>query len=117
MQRFGLNDTFQVECLVLEEGAHRQGLPFVRNSAGGATLTPVARFFVWRPVFIEGFNPHWRVDCFGRQHQLSPRPMLLGDVLVVALVRERLCAGPIWMSAHRSDELEGRAYGDVFSDD
>jgi hypothetical protein len=117
MERFDLNDIFQAECLILEEVRIAEVYYLARNSAGRGHTTPVARFFVWRPVFIEGFNPYWRVDCFVRQHQLSPQPMLLGDVLVIALVRERLCAEPIWTSAHRSDELEGRAYGDVFSDD
>ncbi len=80
-------------------------------------LTPVARYFVWQPEFVEGFHKYWRVDCFVRQHRLSPEPTHLGEALVAALVREGLCAEPIWMSAHRSEELKGKAYGEVFSDD
>ena len=52
---------------------------------GGATLTPVAHYFAWRPEFIEGFHAYWRVDCFVRKHPLSPKPMYLGKALVAAL--------------------------------
>ncbi len=43
--------------------------------------------------------------------------MQIGEQLVAALIREQLCAEPIWMSAHTSDEIKGKAYGEVFSDD
>lgn len=46
MERFDLNDIFQAECLILEEVRIAEVYYLARNSAGGATLTPVARFFV-----------------------------------------------------------------------
>jgi hypothetical protein len=116
MQRFDLNEEFSADCVVTDKARAGQLYHVARNSAGGATFTPIARYFVWRPKFVEGFNEFWRVDCFVRPHALSPDPMDLGESLVVALVREGLCEEPIWMSAHRSEELEGKAFGNVFSD-
>ena len=90
-----------------------------RNASGsGMTLTPVALYFAWQPEFIEGFNRHWRVDCFVARHQLAPRePILLGQALVAALIREHRCDEPIWLSSHRSDDEKGQAYGNVFEDE
>lgn len=117
MQRFDIDKKFSADCIVTEGGRAGQLYHVARNSGGGATHTPIAYYFVWRPEFTEGINRHWRVDCFVRKHALSPDPMELSESLVSALVREGLCAEPIWMSAHRSDELSGKAYGEVFSDD
>jgi hypothetical protein len=117
MKRFSVTDIFQADCVVSEAARAGHIYHVARNAAGGALLTPIARYFVWRPEFVDGFHKHWRVDCFVRQHKLSPDPMSLGESLVAALVREQLCAAPIWMSAHASSELKGRAYGEVFSDD
>jgi hypothetical protein len=117
MKRFRVTDTFNADCVISE--AARAGLIYhvARNSAGGAMLTPIARYFVWKPEFTEGYHKHWRVDCFVYQHRLSPDPMSLGESLVAALIREQLCSEPIWMSAHTSNELKGKAYGQVFSND
>jgi hypothetical protein len=117
MKRFPITDAFEADCVVSE--AARAGLIYhvARNATGGATFTPIARYFVWRPEFVEGYHKYWRVDCFVRRHKLSPEPMWLGESLVAALVREQLSSEPIWMSAHISDELKGKAYGEVFSDD
>jgi hypothetical protein len=114
VRRFDLSDTWRADCSVSETLRVGEIYHVVQNSAGGTILTPIARFFVWRPTYMEGFNLHWRVDCFVRQHPLSPEPIPLGESLVDALVRECLCDGPIWMSAHTGRELEGKAYGDVF---
>jgi hypothetical protein len=97
MRRFDINATFGADCVVSDEARAGEVYHFARNLAGGAILTPIARYFVWQPQFVEGFHRHWRVDVFVRQHPLSPEP--------------------IWMSAHRSEELKGKAYGEVFSDD
>ena len=43
--------------------------------------------------------------------------MHIGELLVAAFIRETLCDEPIWMSAHTSNELKGKAYGEIFSDD
>jgi hypothetical protein len=117
MHRFDVSEKICADCVVTERSRAGELYHVARNSAGGATLTPIARYFVWRPEFVEGFNGHWHVDCFVRQHALSPDPTELGECLVAALVREGLCAEPIWMSVHRSDELTGKAYGEVFSAD
>jgi hypothetical protein len=117
MHRFNLDTNFSADCVVTDNARAGELYHVARNAAGGATLTPIARYFVWQPEFVEGCNRYWRVDCFVRQHALSPDPLELGESLVAALVREGLCAEPIWLSAHRSDELKGRAYGKVFSDD
>jgi len=85
-----------------------------RNAEGGALLTPVARFFAWRPEYVEGFHEHWQVDCYVRVHELAPEPIILGRSLVGALLREGLCQEPIWLSVHRAEELHGEAFGEVF---
>jgi hypothetical protein len=116
MQRFDVGTQFQADCVVSEKARAGEIYYVARNTGGGAVLTPVAHYFVWRPEFIEGFQPHWRVDCFVRRHQLSPKPTELGGLLVSALVREGLAPEPIWMAAYRSEEVEGKAYGEVFDD-
>ena len=117
MKRFSVSDSFEADAVVSEENCAGEIYHVVRNSAGGKLLTPIARYFAWKPQFAEGFNSHWRVDCFVSQHHLSPDPTCLGNLLVLALMREQICTKPIWMSAHSSDELDGKVYGDVFSDD
>ena len=117
MRRFDLGNKWQADCVVSDTTRIGEIFHVARNESGGANLTPIARYFAWRPAFFEGFNPHWRVDCFVRRHELSPEPMQLGQSLVEALVRERLCERPIWMSAHTSSELEGKAYGDLFEEE
>jgi hypothetical protein len=117
MKRFDITDTFRANCVVSDSACAGEIYHVARNASGGALLTPIARYFVWQTEFVEGFHQHWRVDCFVRQHKLSPEPMSLSELLVAALVREKLCTEPIWMSARESDELNGKAYGEVFSDD
>ena len=117
MKGFPVTDTFDADCVVSDGARAGHIYHVVRNSSGGARLTPIARYFVWRPEFVEGYHKYWRVDCFVQQHKLSPEPMSLGESLVAALVREQLCAEPIWMSAHTSSEIKGKVYGEVFSDD
>ena len=44
-------------------------------------MTPIARYFAWKPEFVEGFHGHWRVDCSIRMnkstrsgmHPLAPK--------------------------------------------
>ena len=86
----------------------------VRNNAGGSTSTPIARYFVWRPTYLEGFNEHWRIDCYVREHTLSPDAKTLGLALRDALNRESLCDSPCWVSWHRSNEIGGEPMGEVF---
>jgi hypothetical protein len=119
MKRVDLNTDFSADCTIAEKS--RSGTVYhvrIRNAAGGKMLTPVALYFVWQPDFVEGYNRHWRVDCFVKRHPLAPRePMILGQALIAALRRENLCDEPIWLSSHRSDDEKGQAFGNVFEDE
>lgn len=114
MRRFDLAGDYEADCHVAER--FRVGAIYhcKRNRDGGAVLTPVARFFCWRPHFTEGFHEHWRVDCYVRDHKLAPSPDRAGRDLVVALLREEICTEPIWVSSHTASEVKGEAFGDVF---
>jgi hypothetical protein len=118
LKRFDLNADFSANCTIADKS--RSGVLYhVRPNVigSGATLTGVARYFAWQPDFIEGYNRYWRVDCFVRRHSLAPsEPLVLGRALVAALIRENLCAEPIWLSSHRSEDEKGEAYGNVFED-
>jgi hypothetical protein len=119
MKRFDLNPDFSADCTIADKSRSGEVSHVLRNASGsGRTLTPVARYFAWQPDFIEGFNRDWRVDCFVTRHPLAPRePILLGQALVAALIRENLCDEPIWLSSHRSNEEKGQAYGNIFEDE
>lgn len=117
MKRFSVSQALDADCVVASDSFAGEVYHVQRNSSGGAVLTPIARYFGWKPEFVEGFNPHWHVDCFVRVHELAPDAMSTGQALVAALMREGLCSEPIWLSVHKSEELEGQAYGAVFEDD
>ena len=86
-----------------------------RNQRGGSMWTPVARYFAWRPdVGPEDYRPHWRLDCFARDHELAPDPEWLGNALADTLVHQNVISEPLWTSWHRSQELGGEARGVVF---
>jgi hypothetical protein len=116
--RFDLDPDFSADCTIADKSRSGKVYHVRRNSIGsGKTLTPVALYFAWQPNFIEGFNRHWRVDCFVKRHPLAPgEPIVFGRALVAALVRENLCCEPIWLSSYRSDDEKGQAYGNVFED-
>lgn len=116
MKRFQLDDRFTADCVISDKSRVGEIYHIGRNFFGGSTLTPIAYYFAWIPVFNEGFHKHWRIDCFVRQHHLSPDPIKLGESLVGVLVSEGLCEEPMWMSAHASQELGGKAYGDLTDD-
>jgi hypothetical protein len=114
MERFAVDSSYEAWCQV-GEGFRAGELHHVsRNREGGAVLTPIARFFCTRPEFVEIFHPHWRVDCYVRDHALAPKPEWAGRALVAALQREGICAEPIWVSWHSSSEIAGEALGKVF---
>ena len=117
MKRFSLNASFDADCVITDASRVGEIYHVARNSAGGAILTPIALYFVWRPEFVENFNPYWRVDCFVRKHKLAPRPMVLGEDLVSSLTKEKLCEEPIWLSVHESVELNGKEYGNIFDEE
>jgi hypothetical protein len=120
MNRFLLTEDFDADCVVSDRARAGEIYRVQGNRSGGAVLTPVARYFAWRPEFIEGFHAFWRVDCFIREHPLAPQPAEsqgLGKALVEALFREGLCNEPLWLSVHRSHELNGTEYGEVFDYD
>lgn len=77
-------------------------------------MTPVARYFVWRPNYVEGFNPHWRIDCFFRKHERSGNPEELARLLAARLQEIGACDLPVWISWHRSDELGGDSLGNLW---
>src|SRR5262245_13041280 len=104
MRRFAVTDSFEADHIGGDTAVAGEVFHVARNSSGGAILTPVARYFAWHPEYVEGFHRHWRVDCFVRQHQLSPEPFALAEALVKALLRQGICSKPIWVSAHRSEE-------------
>jgi hypothetical protein len=111
--RFSVTPDLDAACVMTAAAVSGEVYHVVRNSAGGANYTPVARFFAWRPGYVEGLHAHWRVDCFVRVHPLSPDPKRLGPALAESLLREALCTEPLWVSWHRSEELQGKAYGEV----
>ena len=117
MIRFAITPNHDADCVVAEDSRIGELYHVVRNSAGGATMTPIARYYVWKPQFIEGFHEHWRVDCFVRQHKLAPDPKTIGEALVQALKTQELCDEPIWLSCYDSKEVAGQAYGEVFDYD
>src|SRR5262249_40120651 len=114
MQRFSLSPDFDAACVITTGWVAGEVYHVERNSAGGANLTPVARFFAWRPSHVENVHPHWRVDCFVRVHPLSPDAKALGMALASGLLREAVCSEPLWVSWHRSEELGGTNFGQVF---
>jgi hypothetical protein len=89
-----------------------------RNTFGtGSTSTPIARYFAWRPEYIENVNPHWRIDCFVREHKLAGNPKNLTQLLANELVTHKLCDTPIWIGWHKVLELGGEAKGELFEFD
>ena len=119
MKKFDLDPDFSADCTIADKSRSGEVYHVRRNASdSGKTLTPVARYFAWQPDFVEGFNRHWRVDCFVTRHPMVLcEPILLGQALVAALIRENLCDEPIWLSSHRSDDEKGQAYGNVFEDE
>jgi hypothetical protein len=117
MRRFAVLSEFDAECVITPDAVAGEVYHVERTAAGGANLTTVARFFSWHHQFTEGFQAHWRVDCFVKKHPLSPMPKILGAALGEALIREGICSEPMWVSWHRSEEIAGKAFGEVFDFD
>jgi hypothetical protein len=117
MIRLELDAPYSAECEPTEGFIPGKVFHVVRYNAGGANLTPIARFFCWRPKFIEGYHAHWRVDCYVHDHALSPEPEWVGRTLASALLEHGVCDEPMWVSWHKSHEQGGNAYGRVFEDD
>ena len=115
IEHFDLGDSYKVECQIREGHQAGEIYHLQRNRIGrGATLTPIARFFVWRPDYTEGVNPHWRVDCYAKRHRLSGDPEKLAKALSAALLERGICEAPMWVGWHRSEDLGGQAVGDLF---
>ena len=117
MKRFPVNVDFEADCVNGETALAGEVYHVARNSSGGAVATPVARYFAWHPLHIENVHEHWRVDCFVRKHDLASKPIALGDALVLALIHEGLCSEPIWLSVQLTEELRGKAFGEIFDFD
>jgi hypothetical protein len=114
VKRFPVNNDLEANCVTGETALAGEVHHVARNSSGGAILTPVARYFAWHPLFIENFHEHCRVDCFVRRHDLAPEPIALAEALVLALIHKGICSEPIWLSVHLSEEVRGKAFGEVF---
>jgi hypothetical protein len=114
MKKFTVTSTLEAGAIVSSNLVAGEIYFVEHNPHGGSNSTPVARYFAWKPETSEGFHAHWRIDCFLRKHKLSPKPLPTGEALVAALVKEQLCDEPMWLSVHMSEELEGKAYGEVF---
>ncbi len=117
MMRFSIAPTMDALCLINSEFVSGEVYHVERIAAGGANFTPIARFFAWRPVHVENYHPHWRVDCFVHAHELSPEPKLVGKALARHLLQEAICTEPLWVSWHRGEELGGTNLGEVFDID
>ena len=116
MRRFPLSPSLEADCVEHEGSRIGQLYRAKTNKSGGRLLTPIGRYFAWRPGYIENARPHWRVDCYVR-HRLALRPEQLGRQLVAALVKEGLCAEPLWLSWHRGRELGGAPFGEIYDFD
>lgn len=117
MKRFAVDASYEAWYQPDEAFGSGELHHVARNRSGGTNLTPIARFFCTRPEFTEGFNQHWRVDCFVRSHELAPDPQWAGKALAAALKREGYCSEPLWVSWHSSSEIGGEAQGEVFEND
>lgn len=116
-KRLKISENIEADCTVKNEALHGTLYHVQMNKSGGSsTSTPVALYFATRPEFIEGYHAHWRIDCFFKQHKLSPDPLSTGEALVDALKNEKLCTEPLWLSVHRSDDEKGKAYGELYDD-
>ena len=118
MYEFDLNKTFCADAEEKTEVRVGQIYHVLRNKVGtGSVSTPVARYFVWHPNYIEGVNPHWRIDCFVRDHKLSGDPQEMAQLLTAKLQELGLCDLPIWVSWHKSSELGGEKLGNLWEED
>jgi hypothetical protein len=93
-----------------------------QNTHGfGQVWTPIAKYYVrqWHAgPLLDGISenilPHTRIDCYVREHELSPNPEALAKQLLNALIEAKKVSEPIWLSWHRSRELGGTALGEIF---
>jgi hypothetical protein len=88
MKRFEVTSIHDADCVVGDGSRIGELYHVARNKSGGAIMTPIGRYFAWRPQFIEGYFAYWRVDCFVRQHNLAPDAKLLGEALIDTLIKE-----------------------------
>ena len=82
----------------------------------GSMSTPVARYFARQAEYSEGFNPHWRLDCYMRKHKLAGNPEKLTRALAQGLIAAGHITEPMWMSWHRSEELAGDKRGALWEE-
>ena len=117
-RRHPLSLEYEWTCELFEESRSGTVFHVVGNAEGGSVLTPVVHFAAFRAKLAdEGFNRHWRLDCYVRRHKLAPEPKWLGESLAESMLKQRLLEEPLWVSWHESDEVGGKAYGEVFEDE
>lgn len=96
MHRFDLNKKFHARGSETSETRVGEVYHVRRNRIGsGSVSTPIARYFVWRPEYIEGAAPHWRIDCYFKKHKLAGDPKTLSRLLANNLQNAGLCDAPI----------------------
>ena len=118
MFEFDLNNTYRADFKETPDVRIGQIYHVLPNKVGtGSVSTPVARYFAWQPEYIEGVNPHWRIDCFVRDHQLAGDPKEMAKLLTAKLQELHWCDLPIWVSWHKSSELGGEKLGDLWEAD
>ncbi|MEP1537364.1 MAG: hypothetical protein ABJQ34_15435 [Paracoccaceae bacterium] len=117
MHKFELNKKYHARGNETEHSRIGEIYHVSRNTFGGGSVsTPIARYFAWRPEYIEGVNPHWRIDCFVREHKLAGNPKKLAQMLAAKLVEHEHCGNPIWISWHKSIEVGGEKRGELFEE-
>lgn len=117
MNRFAISESYEADCRSSGETRIGEVYHTSTSSGGGATLTPVARYFAHKPGYIENVNPHWRIDCFVRKHRFARNAERISRDLTTALVSRGHCEEPIWLSWYRAEEIKGAAFGEVFETD
>lgn len=117
MLRFQISENFVADCQVSVDTRIGAIYHIKYNAAGGSVMTPVAQYFAWRPNIPEGYHPHWRVDCYIRDHTLAGDAKSMTKSLALALQKSELCAQPMWVGWHKTEEMSGEVYGELWDDD
>ena len=90
--------------------------------AANNVLTPIGNYFA-RTYFpgpfegAEGLRSHCRIDCYIREHRLSPAPETVAKQLLAALLEAGKVSEPIWVQSYWTRQAGGFAKGEVFDFD
>jgi len=114
MDRFTIDQNTHATIVQGDQFFSGEVFSLARNRFGGSDSVPIAKFFGTRPLYAEGSNPHWRIDCLVRNQTLALSPEQIGKALLSALIGNKFCEEPIWLSWYICEELGGEAFGEVF---